>query len=173
LNYGRALGFTTAPSHAAVISVDCSFDILQSDTGAHLATHLLETCTYFIHRLLVNLADIPTDIIRLPPHFYRPITNDVETLPATTLPTAIIPLLTPYAPELSAYLSKRGINAVPVVFPAVPRDQPRIRVTMNADKTRDDVDKFVDTMVEWAKTMDPCGAGDKAIRAVELQSSKL
>lgn len=58
----------------------------------------------------------------------------MKTIPSTTLP------LTPYAMELAAHLDKHGINVIPVVFDIVPIDKPRVRVSINADKMRNDVD---------------------------------
>lgn len=141
--------------------------------GTHLATHLLQMCTYLIELLLVSLANISRDIICLPPHFYRPLSKNVETIPTTTLPTAIIPLLTPHAFELAEYLANSGIKAFAVVFPVVPKDKARVRVTVNADKTREDIDRLVSVVVEWAKAMDMPSLKDKAISCIGPAKVKL
>ncbi|KAJ7648068.1 pyridoxal phosphate-dependent transferase [Roridomyces roridus] len=132
--HGRAFIFTTAPNHTTILSVDCALDVLESDTGARLQAQLLDTSTYLTTMLRNRLADIPRHIISLPTDLYRPISNNVETLPVTTLPTAIISIVTQGAWELSAYLANRGLIAKPVVFPAVPKDKSRVRLSVNADK---------------------------------------
>ncbi|KAJ6522741.1 pyridoxal phosphate-dependent transferase [Mycena capillaripes] len=173
VNHGRALFFTAAPSHAAVISVGCCLDILESGRGERLASHLLETCAYFIHRLRSNLDGIPKDIICLLPHFYRPLSNDVDSLPTTTLPTAIIPLVTPYALELSAHLREAGIHAQSVVFPAVPMGKQRVRVSVSADKTREDVDRFIKATMEWARKKKTSCGREQAVENLGVTRARL
>ncbi|KAJ7648360.1 pyridoxal phosphate-dependent transferase [Mycena polygramma] len=148
LNYGRSFIFTTAPSYSNIISIGCSFDILESATGARLALQLLEMCTYFVDHLRASLIGISPDIIRLPLHLSKPSSPNVD-----TLATPIIPILTPYANELAQYLCGRGFITVAVVYPAVPWNEQRIRVSIHADKTRVDIDVFVGTVIHWAVDM--------------------
>ncbi|KAJ7624832.1 pyridoxal phosphate-dependent transferase [Roridomyces roridus] len=122
--HGRAFMFTTAPNHTTILSVDCAIDVLESSTGARLQAQLLDTSTYLTTMLL------------------------------TTLPTAIISILTQGAWELSAYLAKRGIIAKPVVFPAVPKDKSRVRLSVNADKTREDADRLINAVIDWAREVE-------------------
>ncbi|KAJ7610450.1 pyridoxal phosphate-dependent transferase [Roridomyces roridus] len=133
--HARVLIFTTAPNHTAIISVDCASDILESSTGTHLASHLLDLCTHLMQLLVIKLANIPSHILTLPAHFHLPVSTDVDELPGTTLPTPIIPLLTPFAEELSAFLET---------------DKTRVRVCLNANKTRKDVARLVDAIIDWA-----------------------
>ncbi|KAJ7624827.1 pyridoxal phosphate-dependent transferase [Roridomyces roridus] len=152
-SHARVFIFTTAPSHSTVISIDCAFDMLESSVGTEGATHLLDLCAYLTQLLLLKLADVPPHILSLLPHFHRPLSPDVHTLPETTLPTPIIPLITPRAAELSAFLATRGIRTPYVIFPVVPRDKARVRVCVNANKTREDIEMLADAVGDWAREM--------------------
>lgn len=45
------------------------------------------------------------------------------------------------------------MNARPITWPTVPEGKARIRVVVNANRTRAEVERFVRTVVEWARTM--------------------
>lgn len=63
----------------------------------------------------------------------------------------MIPIFTPYAREGFEWLLERGINARYITWPTVPRGKERIRVVVNAGRTREEVNLFVRSVVEWAK----------------------
>ena len=52
---------------------------------------------------------------------------------------------------LSAFLYSRGINARPITWPTVPKGKDRVRLCLHAGNTREEVDRLLDTMVEWAE----------------------
>ena len=71
--------------------------------------------------------------------------------------TAVIPLITSTdmsAFELATECRRRGLVALPVVSPAVPRGQARLRVTVTAAHTAEDVDIAADRFVSAAHS---CG----------------
>lgn len=45
------------------------------------------------------------------------------------------------------------MNARPITWPTVPEGKARIRVVVNANRTRAEVERFVRTVVEWARTV--------------------
>ncbi|KAJ7431179.1 pyridoxal phosphate-dependent transferase [Mycena galericulata] len=151
VNYGRSIIFTAPPTHSALISINCAFDLLESDLRTRMAMHLLDICTYFVHALRLALSDVPRELICLPLHLYRPISHDICTTPATTLPTPIIPLLTPRAVSLRDFLDSRGICTLAVGYPIVPKDKARLRLCVNADKTKEDVREFIRALLDWVQ----------------------
>ncbi|KAH9948601.1 pyridoxal phosphate-dependent transferase [Amylocystis lapponica] len=109
LNYARSLIYTTSLAHANIIAVDCSLDLLEDGTTEKLSAQLLDLSTYFLNILRPHLRTIPPAVLSLP--------SFLATLPhvssVTSLPTPIIPLLTPHPRPLSAHLRAAGINARP------------------------------------------------------------
>ena len=52
---------------------------------------------------------------------------------------------------LSAFLYAHGMNARPITWPTVPKGKDRVRVCLHAGNTREEVERLVMAMVEWAE----------------------
>ncbi|KAF9254873.1 PLP-dependent transferase [Marasmius fiardii PR-910] len=152
-NYGRSIIYTASIPHSIVISVHCAFDVLESPLGDQLSSHLIQVTTYAIEsfRSSMDAYSLPKKILSLIPQYYRPLSTDLSTIPHTTVPHPIIPLMTEYPHELTAYLAEHGIHAGAITWPAVPKGKSRVRLIMNADITKEDVDKLVNASVAWAR----------------------
>ncbi|TFY82583.1 hypothetical protein EWM64_g1423 [Hericium alpestre] len=142
INYARPLIYTTSLSHSNIIAAGCSFDMLEDGTAGKLATQLLDLTSHFLNALRLELATIPSTIVSLPPHL-----RTLSDLP----PTPIIPLLTPEPRPLSAFLLERGMNARPITWPTVPKGLDRVRVCLHAGLTKEDVNRFIAAVGEWAR----------------------
>ena len=70
-----------------------------------------------------------------------------------------MPVLTPHPRPLSAHLRARGLNARPITWPTVPKGADRIRVCLHAGNTREDVERLVEGIVEWAEGWERANAG--------------
>ncbi|CAL1715848.1 unnamed protein product [Somion occarium] len=154
LNYARSLIYTTSLGYANVISVDCSFDLLEDGTAKKLATRLLDLSTHFLDTLRTQLAiySIPTHILSLPPHITTPPPDSPTLSPSLShLPTPIIPILTSQPRPLSAYLRVKGMNARPITWPTVPKGKDRVRVCLHAGNTSEEVEGLALAMVQWAR----------------------
>ncbi|KAI0090175.1 PLP-dependent transferase [Irpex rosettiformis] len=156
LNYARSLIYTTALSYPQVISVDCSFDLLENGTAKKLSSHLLKTSSHFVTtlRTLLLTHHIPSHLLSFPPHLaYPPPKNPTPTLTPTFayLATPIVPVLTSQPRPLSAYLRKLGMNARPITWPTVPKGKDRIRVCLHASNTLEEVERLATAMVNWAE----------------------
>ncbi|KAI0749781.1 PLP-dependent transferase [Daedaleopsis nitida] len=164
LNYARSLIYTTSLSYANIIAADCAFDLLEQGEADKLAKQLLDLSAYFLSSLRrhLSLQRIPPSLLSLPAHLSNTHTRGHDS-PAPDTP--IIPVLTPHPRPLSAHLRFRGLNARPITWPTVPKGADRIRVCLHARNTRQDVDRLVDGMVEWAQSWQraektsPGGAG--------------
>jgi 8-amino-7-oxononanoate synthase len=65
--------------------------------------------------------------------------------------TAVIPIIVgdwSKAMEISSALLTRGVNVMPIGYPAVPRDKCRLRFFVNADHREADLDRSLDHLVE-------------------------
>src|SRR5882762_6763697 len=114
-----------------------------------LATKVLELSTYFVDTLRPRLASIPRSVLSLLPHLKQ----QLKSQPSphhTTLPSPIIAIMTAYPRPLSAFLYSRGMNARPITWPTVPKGKDRVRVCLHAGNTRAEVDRLVETIMEWA-----------------------
>ncbi|THV00709.1 PLP-dependent transferase [Dendrothele bispora CBS 962.96] len=156
INYARSLIYTTSLTHANVIAIGCSFDMVEDGTAAELSKHLLSLSAYLLNLLYSTLKSeqIPPELVALPPHLLKHLSSHhLTSSSSTTSPLSpIIPLLTPQPRPLSAYLlSKHNLNARPISWPTVPKGADRVRVCLHAANTRQDVESLVRGVVEWCK----------------------
>ncbi|KIK54651.1 hypothetical protein GYMLUDRAFT_249368 [Collybiopsis luxurians FD-317 M1] len=151
-NYGRPIIYTASIPHSIVISVNCAFDVLEGPLGARLQAHLLDISTYCIERFRAEMSahSIPKIILSLPPQYYLPLSTDLTTMPTTTPPHPIIPLMTEFPHQLNDHLSMNRIHVGAVTWPAVPKGKSRIRLSLNAKLSREDIDKLVQVSLQWA-----------------------
>ncbi|KAK0488752.1 pyridoxal phosphate-dependent transferase [Armillaria novae-zelandiae] len=138
LNYARSLIYTTSLSFSNIIAADASFDMLVDGTAQILSEHLMDISWYFTQSLSRRLAAIPPDLLSLPPN--------LEASP-------IIPIMTSEPRPLSAFLYARGMNARPITWPTVPKGKDRVRVCLHANNSREDIDRLVNGMIDWAETV--------------------
>jgi len=71
-------------------------------------------------------------------------------------PTAIIPII--IGDDMSSYkfakmMQEKGIYVLPVVYPAVPKEQGRLRTCLMASHTKEDIKTVLDTLEEVGKGM--------------------
>ncbi|KAI0363864.1 PLP-dependent transferase [Pilatotrama ljubarskyi] len=150
LNYARSLIYTTSLSNANIIAAECSFDMLESGEAEQLSAKLLSLSAHLTSSLRQELASrrIPPSLLSLPTHLSATYPGNDP----TRLPTPIIPVLTPHPRPLSAHLRVRGLNARPITWPTVPKGADRVRVCLHALNEREEVDRLVGAMVEWAES---------------------
>ncbi|KAI0636298.1 PLP-dependent transferase [Trametes polyzona] len=156
LNYARPLIYTTSLSNANIIAAECSFDMLEDGEAAKatqstalIAVALSERPFCVLFQAAARVATYPLDPSLAPHTSFRhvPPGND----PAR-FPTPIIPVLTPHPRPLSAHLRVRGLNARPITWPTVPKGADRVRVCLHSGNTREEVDRLVSAMIEWAES---------------------
>lgn len=138
LNYARSLIYTTSLSFLNIIAADASFDMLVDGTARILSENLMDTSWYFTQSLSQRLVAVPPDLLSLPP--------SLEASP-------IIPIMTSQPRPLSAFLYARGMNARPITWPTVPKGKDRVRVCLHAGNSREDIDRLVNGMIDWAESV--------------------
>lgn len=89
--------------------------------------------------LRTKLQDVPPNVMALPPHLQRDPSappkrythSDPSNVPIdpSSLPTPIVPILTPYPRPLAQHLHARGFLARPITHPTVPKGEERVRVS--------------------------------------------
>ncbi|WRT66317.1 uncharacterized protein IL334_003272 [Kwoniella shivajii] len=149
INFARPLIFSTALPHSTIISLECVWDVLQSEEGDQRRQNLMSISTY-IHTLLEQLLSrTPSDILHLPPDPIIPF----ATSPSSSLPTKpgspILGLLTPSPHALSTFLLEKGFIVRPVVPPTVPPGGERVRICLRAGMTKEVIDGLVVALGDW------------------------
>ncbi len=124
VNRARSFIFSTAPVPAAAAAARAGVEIVQSREGDKLR-----------ERLRARLAELPT------PNFHLP----------TPIAGAIIPIILgneDQAVQASAQLRERGIFVPAIRYPAVARGAARLRVTLTAAHTAEDVARLAAALDE-------------------------
>jgi len=159
LNYARTLIYTTSLPHPTLTSIETSLDLLEDGTASILASRLSALLRHFVTMLKMELENkgVPGSVVRLPGWFDEyvldPTTSfDSPNRSLTPQPTPpIIPLLTPHPRPLATYLTQRGLVVRPITYPTVPKGADRVRVCLHAGNTREEVQRLVCGVVEWAR----------------------
>jgi len=145
------------------VAVNCSFDVLESGRAQELASNLLALSAYFVRLLRLHLVGISTNILSLPAHLREDNVSKPE-----QLPSPIIPIMTSEPHALSAFLHTCGMNARPITWPTVPKGKDRVRVCLHAGNKREDIERLVKGMVDWAEA-DLAERARGKLTAVELE----
>ncbi|KAF9240610.1 hypothetical protein BU15DRAFT_73841 [Melanogaster broomeanus] len=125
-----------------VYALQACLDVISSDKGQELRQNLVRMSRYARKQLVHVLKCIPGEIL------------SVDNSPSRThdsgLCSPIIPIFTPLVQNLADHLLKKGYAVTPFTLPAVRR--PRIRMIIHAHNTEEDIDSFINTLVQWTTT---------------------
>jgi 7-keto-8-aminopelargonate synthetase-like enzyme len=86
--------------------------------------------SYACMLLKKELGAFPPNVVRVP-------------IPDNNFRPFVIPIVTPYAVPLAMRLRAQGWSATPIGYPAVPRGQMRLRFTIHAANTEQEIAEFV------------------------------
>ncbi|KDQ59018.1 hypothetical protein JAAARDRAFT_56998 [Jaapia argillacea MUCL 33604] len=158
INYARPLIYTTSLSFANIVAVNCSFDFLENGRAQQLSSDLLSISAYFLKHLTHRLSHTPPSLVALPCHLLAPSSPPSPSSPSPspsatstiTLVPPIIPLLTPHPHALASHLQNMDLNVRPITWPTVPKGKERVRICLHSGNGRDDIEKLVDGVVQWA-----------------------
>ncbi|KAI6042012.1 8-amino-7-oxononanoate synthase [Pisolithus marmoratus] len=153
INYAKAFGYTTTMAHMDVHVLNSCLDIISGPKGQELRNKHVHIIQYAHTHLRNALRHFPPQIIALNLPSTRPTDDALDRAAAKRqadlrLYSPVIPLLSPHAVDLADYLVNRGYNAGAITYPAVKVS--RVRPIVHAGNTEAEVDKFVETVVEWA-----------------------
>ncbi|KAF9240439.1 8-amino-7-oxononanoate synthase [Melanogaster broomeanus] len=135
----KSLVFSTSMPYTDVFALQACLDVISSDRGQELRQNLIRLSRYAHKQLLHALKYIPGGIL------------SVDNSPSRThdsgLCSPIIAIFTPHAQNLADYLLNKGYGVTPMTYPIVKR--PRIRMIIHARNTEEDIDSFVNLLVQW------------------------
>lgn len=176
INYAKAFGYTTTMAHMDVYVLNSCLDIISGSKGQELRNKLVHIVQYAHTHLQNALRRLPAQIISLTLLSTHLSESDLDRAAAKRraelkLHSPVIPLLTPHAVELADHLVGCGYNAAAVTYPAVKVS--RVRIIVHAGNTEEEVDRFVEQVVEWATAkMQTIGQVGKRVGEVSGDSHK-
>ncbi|KAF8893479.1 PLP-dependent transferase [Infundibulicybe gibba] len=142
VNYSRPTMFSTSLPHMDLVAIRYCFDVISGSIGDELRGRLNALSQCFLHLAPEYLMDIPSNLLQL---YKKHEVGETKDLVAP-----IFPILTTRPVSLQKYLNSRGYAAQAFCYPVVPRNQARIRVTLHAATTDEDVEVFLSTIRKWA-----------------------
>ncbi|KAF9244940.1 8-amino-7-oxononanoate synthase [Melanogaster broomeanus] len=136
----KSFVFSTAMPYTDLYALQASLDVISSDRGQELRQNLLRLSRYAHKQVLHALKCIPGEIL------------SVDNSPSKThdsgLCSPIIGISTPLVRNLADFLLKKGYAVTPFTHPIVRR--PKIRVVIHAHNTEEEIDSFVNALVQWS-----------------------
>ncbi|KAF8878850.1 aminotransferase [Infundibulicybe gibba] len=142
MNYSRPTIFSTSLPYADITAIRFCFDTITSPFGDELRDKLHHRARFFSRTALELFQDVPSNLLSL-----RQTRGSEYT---STLASPIFAVLTSLPASLQAYLNEKGYSAQAFSFPAVPRGEARLRVTVHAGNTEEDIREFVLNLRQWA-----------------------
>ncbi|KAF9240438.1 8-amino-7-oxononanoate synthase [Melanogaster broomeanus] len=151
IHSAKSIIFSTSMPYIDMYALQACLDVISSDRGQELRQNLVRLSCYAHKQLLHALKGIPGGILS--------VDNSPSRIHDSSLCSPIIPIFTPLVRNLADYLLKKGYAVRPITHPIVKR--PRIRMIIHARNTEEDIDSFVNALVQWTTTQ-----GQDAILAV-------
>ncbi|KIJ15404.1 hypothetical protein PAXINDRAFT_169242 [Paxillus involutus ATCC 200175] len=124
VNFAKSVMFSTSMPYTDICALQSCLDIISSERGQELRQSLHHLSRYAHQQLLRAMKRIPNHILSL------------EDSPSIT------------TGSLAGHLLEKGYGVTAMTFPVVNR--PRIRMIVHARNTEDDIDLFVNELVQWA-----------------------
>ncbi|KAG9311546.1 8-amino-7-oxononanoate synthase [Chiua virens] len=148
INFAKSFIFSTSIPYADIYALESCLGIIQGIRGHELRKRLNHLSRYARKTLFIALRKVPETILTLGA---MPDVMDASISSCDRgLCSPIIPVFTPHARRLTDYLLQRGYAAAAVTYPIV--RQPRIRVTVHAGNTEEEIDALVNHIVAWANS---------------------
>lgn len=137
-----------------------------------LTSYTLTILSSALRAFSPGLIRLPEDLFipnrNSPSHFLNSLLSSPSHSPAPSQHhyhrlSPIIPILTPHARSLAAYLRTQGFNARPITWPTVPKGKERVRICLHAGNSRVEVKGLVREIVRWVELdgVEMLGMGQK------------
>ncbi|KAF8438893.1 8-amino-7-oxononanoate synthase [Boletus edulis BED1] len=144
INFATSLMYSTAITYTDIYALEACLSVVSSARGQELRQRLNCLSHYAREKLFISLKNVPETILAID-------VSDaaVAVSESCTLFSPIIPVYTPRARSLADYLLERGYAVSPLTYPVVRR--PRIRISIHASNTEEQIDAFVNELLAWAE----------------------
>ncbi|KAF9889904.1 synthase [Aspergillus nanangensis] len=149
VNYARGLIYTTAPGFPTLAAVRASYRLLIDGKTVELQSQLQQNLRYFHH----SIQSHPLWPKATAAHILAiPAGKDYAQKPFLT---QIVPIWTRARDNhhLAAHIHFGDMTAWPVDYPVVPKEQGRVRLVFHAGNDRQQIDRLVGVIMEWAGEM--------------------
>ncbi|CDO78040.1 hypothetical protein BN946_scf184724.g4 [Trametes cinnabarina] len=151
INYGRPMIYSTAPPFTIICGLNASFDYLEGPVGDERRALLRRMCEYFQDGLEKAFEHIPPNLL----------TIQERTLPAgypDDVMSPVFPILTSYPKHLAVFLNACGYAVLDIPYPVVPKGQERVRISVHALNTEEELDALIERLKQWAHMMQTMGS---------------
>ncbi|KAF9694069.1 hypothetical protein EKO04_007725 [Ascochyta lentis] len=147
--YSRCLTYSGAPSVPMVASIRAGYRLLSSGQTQKEQTHIQEMVKYFFESLLddpIWQEAMDRGLISVP------LAEDYED---RSVLSHVVPIKVRPGHDFSLFihLALANMNAYPMAYPVVPKGTALVRMLFHAHNTKEEVDRIIATVGEWADEM--------------------
>ncbi|KAL9470808.1 hypothetical protein ACSS6W_008749 [Trichoderma asperelloides] len=144
--YSRCLTYSGAPSVPMVASIRAGYQLLSSGQTQKEQNHIQEIVKYFFESLLdhpIWQEAMDEGLISVP------LAEDYE---QRSVLSHVVPIKVKPGHDffLFIHLAKANMNAYPMAYPVVPKGTALVRMLFHAHNTKEEVDKIITAVGEWA-----------------------
>ena len=161
INYARPLIYTTFMSYPSLIAIHTAYEWLTQGKVEAL-TARLNTLMEYLYQQLHSLAPL---LESLPD-------QSILVLPEQCSRSPIFALLSTTPRELAAHCQSVGFVVRAVVPPTVPEGTERVRVCLHAGNTKEQIDKFVESVAGWVRSQSIMSRGPNMDTSLSLSTGK-
>ncbi|KAI9455314.1 8-amino-7-oxononanoate synthase [Boletus coccyginus] len=145
INFAKSFKYSTSMPYTDIYALDACLNVISSPRSQELRRRLHRLSRYAREKLSISLRNVPQTVLALDKPEATAVVSDRD------LCSPIIPVFTPWAKRLADYLLRRGYPVVPITYPVVEKERPRIRVIIHAGNTEEEIDSFIYELLTWAE----------------------
>ncbi|EED19023.1 aminotransferase, putative [Talaromyces stipitatus ATCC 10500] len=134
INYARTLIYTTAMSMPSLIAIRSAYEVMAEGKTRSLQSNLQSNIAYFQSRCDELKGTIASSLVHIDYNDRSPIFSVRTKVPR----------------ELARHCQERGLLVRPIMAPTVPLGRERVRVCLHAGNTRQEMDRLLNTIKQWA-----------------------
>ncbi|QGA12373.1 hypothetical protein EYB26_000017 [Talaromyces marneffei] len=135
INYARTLIYTTAMSKPSLIAIRSAYELMAEGQTESFQSNLQSNILYFQSRCDKMGDRVKSSVLHIEYNRRSPIFSIRTKLPR----------------ELARYCQVRGLIVRPIMAPTVPLGKERVRVCLHAGNTRQEMDRVLATIEQWAQ----------------------
>jgi 8-amino-7-oxononanoate synthase len=187
VNFAKSVMFSTSMPYTDICALQSCLDIISSERGQEVSCLQITPHWLISFRLLSLNVKLRQSLHHLSRYAHQQLLRAMKRIPnhilsledspsittgvhGSGLYSPVIPIFTPLAQSLAGHLLEKGYGVTAMTFPVVNR--PRIRMIVHARNTEDDIDLFVNELVQWAarQSVEPgWDPGSVVVRGEDLE----
>jgi 8-amino-7-oxononanoate synthase len=148
-NFARSIIYTTAPPFTGVAAIRSAYNLMRTGRTKEVQDRVQHLVKLFCHTITSDLIWTKANEMCILQVLVS------EGWKNKQLFTHLVPIWTKqqYNYYLAFYLSLHGFYAFPITYPVVPKGKARVRITIHAHNTEEQIKQVVAAICEWATEM--------------------